>query len=403
MCFQERPQTGARVVRIKRKNGVLVQNCDVYIAHRMDNDHWNLQRSKWANPFKKSDPQHLHNYADHIRKKLWHDLDSLEGKLLGCWCDNVDHCHGRVLVDLLEEKKIKDLNNDFKKRGLRTDLSDLSQIRRSHDWALEPHFLAYATRLDRTSIFYFQPEVYMAVETVWGIDVPKFWPAYTNDNNVFWVVGLYRGRQPIGPFWDEEADFGRLLESPLVYNPQMPHVCDVFRFAKDIQPYVDTPRFAHAIDEAMRYHTLHRCIVRRVGQITDVDMADHDLTKSRIVQVALAYAWHWDDESRDDKLLDAAKLAIVGGHNECENHHPEYADVGFGEVHSEKLLVDRLSAHLQKDKVDNENGWGLLPKWIPFPLTEQWEQFKSAKKHKNLYEECLWKAKNEITREDDVV
>ena len=84
MCFQERPQAGARVVRIKRKNGMLLQNCDVYIAYKMNNDHWNLPRSKWANPYDSRDPQGLVKYANHIRQKLWYDLDSLEGKLLGC-------------------------------------------------------------------------------------------------------------------------------------------------------------------------------------------------------------------------------------------------------------------------------------------------------------------------------
>ena len=396
-----RPQTGARVVRIKRKGGMLLQNCDVYIAHRMDNDHWNLQRSKWANPCPKSDPQHLQNYAQHIRKKMWHDLDSLEGKLLGCWCDDVDRCHGSVLVDLLEEKKIKELNQDLSKCGLRADVSDLAEIRRSRDWALDPHFLAYATRLDRTNIFYFQPQVYRALKTVWGRAGPKFWPVYTNNDDVYFVVGLYAGRQPIGPFWDQDASFERLHESPLMYSPQMPHLFDLFRFAKDIQPLVDTPQVAHALHEAMRYHALHRCVVRRLGRVTNVDMDDHDLTKSRIVQVALAYAWHWDDEPQDDGLLDAAKRAILGGHNECENHHLEYADVGFGQVDYEKLLVDRLSVHLVKDKVDKEQGWGMLPKWIPHYLDDQWERLKNDNKHVNLYEECVLKAKQEIGREDD--
>ena len=280
-------------MRIKRQNGVLVQNCDVYISYRMNNDHWNLPRSKWANPFKNADPQRLAKYAEHVKRKLWHDLDSLDGKLLGCWCDDVHRCHGSVLVSLLEEKKIKHLNVTFKTCGLRADLSHLAEIRRSFDWALEPHFLAYATRLDRTNIFYFQPEVYRGVETLWGVSGPKFWPAYTSDDKLFWVVGMYRGRQPVGPFWDDKADFTRLLASDLMYSPQMPHVCDLFSFGKAIQPHINTSHFACAIQEAIRYHTLHRCVVRRVGQITGADMDDHDLTKSRIIHVALAYARHW--------------------------------------------------------------------------------------------------------------
>ena len=58
----------------------------------------------WANPhYNKENP--LEKYAAHVRRRLWRDLDSLEGKLLGCWCENEHECHGRVLVELLEEKK----------------------------------------------------------------------------------------------------------------------------------------------------------------------------------------------------------------------------------------------------------------------------------------------------------
>ena len=275
----------------------------------------------------------------------------------------------------------------------------MAEIRRSFDWALEPHFLAYATRLDRTNIFYFQPEVYRGVETLWGVSGPKFWPAYTSDDKLFWVVGMYRGRQPVGPFWDDKADFERLLASNLMYSPQMPHVCDLFSFAKAIQPHINTSHFACAMQEAIRYHALHRCVVRRVGRITGVDMDDHDLTKSRIVHVALAYAHHWGGIPHEKRLLTAANLAIKGGHTECESHHLEYDDIVFGGVDVSKLIVDRLSVHLQKDTVDKEKGWGVDPKWIPEEYTNYWDEFKNKHKHNDLYEECLWKARNETKRD----
>ena len=55
----------------------------------------------------------------------------------------------------------------------------------------------------------------------------------------------------------------------------------------------DPGRFKRALAEALQYHTLHRILVRRVGKATGVDMDDHDLSKSRIVHVALAYWHHW--------------------------------------------------------------------------------------------------------------
>lgn len=39
-----------RVVRIRRKGGVVVQDCDVYIGRRMTQGGWNLKDSMFMNP-----------------------------------------------------------------------------------------------------------------------------------------------------------------------------------------------------------------------------------------------------------------------------------------------------------------------------------------------------------------
>ena len=393
--FQKRPERGARVVRIKQKDWQVTQNCDVYIAHKVNNDYWNLPRSKWANPHGRHE---LEKYAVHVRRKLWHDLDSLEGKLLGCWCDESHHCHGSVLVDLLEEKKIKELGDKIRKCGLRVDPSDLAEIRHAYDWYCEDHrYLAYATRLDKTDVFYFQTTVHLALQHIWGINGIKGWRAYTNDDKLLWIVGLYDGPQPLGPFWDEDANFETLRQSPLTYNPEMPHFLDLFSFARMLQPSLDDQLelWEQALREATLYLTLHRSIVRRVGDVTQVDMDDHDLTKSRLVQMALAYAWHWPAK-RDQKLLHAAKLAITAGHCELENHHPECENIGFDEVDAKKLLIDRVAVHLQKDPMDKKNGWAVDPRWIPEKYAAEWEALKNENKHTDLYTECLWKARKDL-------
>ena len=260
--FQRRPERGARVVRIKQKDWQLTQNCNVYIAHKVDNDYWNLTRSKWANPHGRHE---LEKYTVYVRRKLWHDLDSLEGKLLGCWCDDVHHCHGSVLVDLLEEKKVKELDHKIKKCGLRVDPSDLAEIRHAHNWAWEDErYFAYATRLDKTDVYYFQGEVHLALQYIWGIDSVKGWRAITNDDKTLWIVGLYDGPQPLGPFWDKDANFENLRQSALMYNPDMPNVLDLFSFARMLQPSLDeqTALWEEALHEATLYLTLHRSIVR---------------------------------------------------------------------------------------------------------------------------------------------
>ena len=35
----------------KDKDGVLKQDWDEYIGHRLNNKHWVLEKSKWSNPF----------------------------------------------------------------------------------------------------------------------------------------------------------------------------------------------------------------------------------------------------------------------------------------------------------------------------------------------------------------
>ena len=354
-----------------------------------------MPRSKWANPHGRHE---LEKYAVYVRRKLWHDLDALEGKLLGCWCDDFHHCYGSVLVDLLEEKKIKELDHKIKKCGLRVDPSDLSEIRHAYNWdCKDERYLAYATRLDKTDVYYFQGAVHLALQYIWGIDSVKGWRATTNDDKTLWIVGLYDGPQPLGPFWDEDASFENLRQSPLMYNPDMPNFLDLFSFARMLQPSLDEKPalWEEALREATLYLTMHRSIVRRVGDVTQVDMDDHDLTKSRLVQFALAYAWHWSG-THDQKLLDAAKLAIKAGHCEVENHHPEYETVGFDKVDAKKLLIDRVSVHLQKDPIDKEMGWGVDPRWIPDKYAVEWEALKNENKHINLYTECLWKAKKDL-------
>lgn len=96
------------VVRLKRKGGIVVQNCDVYIGRECTLGGWNLPRSKWANPFRispgKSIDTVLALYETHVRsnKELIDSLDELRGKRLGCWC-KPNKCHGDILVKILNE------------------------------------------------------------------------------------------------------------------------------------------------------------------------------------------------------------------------------------------------------------------------------------------------------------
>lgn len=105
------------VVHLCRKNGKVVQDCDIYIGRMCTMGGWNLQKSKWANPFKPEGKKKkdfeacVQKYREWVVKQpeLMGSLKELQGKRLGCWCKPLP-CHGDVLVELVqnlaEEKEI---------------------------------------------------------------------------------------------------------------------------------------------------------------------------------------------------------------------------------------------------------------------------------------------------------
>lgn len=96
-----------RVVRLRRKGGRVVQDCDVYIGRECRKGGWDLPASKWANPFSLAKygslPVVLRKYREYIqgRPDLLEALPELAGKRLGCWC-HPDPCHGGVLIELFK-------------------------------------------------------------------------------------------------------------------------------------------------------------------------------------------------------------------------------------------------------------------------------------------------------------
>ena len=97
------------VVRVRRKGGEVVQDCDVYIGRRMCMGGWKLAESDWANPFTVkqygSNEVVCNLFESWIRTErpdLMARLPELRGKTLGCWCKPAA-CHGDVLARLVAE------------------------------------------------------------------------------------------------------------------------------------------------------------------------------------------------------------------------------------------------------------------------------------------------------------
>lgn len=99
------------VVRIKRRNGEIVQDCDVYIGRAVNRGGWKLKASKWKNPFsvkKYGREGAIEKYREYVlnNTSLMNSLHELQGKRLGCWCAP-EPCHGDVLVELVKKYVLK--------------------------------------------------------------------------------------------------------------------------------------------------------------------------------------------------------------------------------------------------------------------------------------------------------
>lgn len=99
-----RPRPRARVVKLERRNGVIVNPYDVYVGRECKRRGWNLERSKFANPYavgrdgSRADVCRL--YIAHLKRNPHLVRDArveLRGKVLGCWC-KPQACHADTLA-----------------------------------------------------------------------------------------------------------------------------------------------------------------------------------------------------------------------------------------------------------------------------------------------------------------
>ena len=64
---------------------------------------------KWSNPFPirkdRTREESLRLFEKWIRNKpeLLKDIGELRGKILGCWCEESEECHGDILIKIIKE------------------------------------------------------------------------------------------------------------------------------------------------------------------------------------------------------------------------------------------------------------------------------------------------------------
>ncbi|CAF1247059.1 unnamed protein product [Rotaria sp. Silwood1] len=97
------------VVHLRRSKGKIVQDCDIYIGRACNMGGWQLNQSKWHNPY--SVKQYgrdgaldcYKKYIESNQNNLLDDLHELAGKRLGCWC-KPNRCHGDILRELFKKR-----------------------------------------------------------------------------------------------------------------------------------------------------------------------------------------------------------------------------------------------------------------------------------------------------------
>ena len=97
------------VTHLKKQGGNIIQNCDIYIGNAVRNSSWDLEESKWCDPFHQrwdlSLKERRKKYRGYVTSKpeLMRSLSELRGKMLGCLCQSPRSCHGHVLVELVRK------------------------------------------------------------------------------------------------------------------------------------------------------------------------------------------------------------------------------------------------------------------------------------------------------------
>lgn len=77
------------VATLRKAEGKIVQDCHVYIGNAWSRDGWDFVTSKWSQD----------RWRDNCQ-----DLDELSGQVLGCWCSNLETCHGTLIIRAFQEK-----------------------------------------------------------------------------------------------------------------------------------------------------------------------------------------------------------------------------------------------------------------------------------------------------------
>ena len=289
---------------------------------------------------------------------------------------------GVGIMSLLRDRILR-IFNDYEIPYVIETINELVEMSYFGQWVNDSVFRSWATELDKTQLFYMIPERYEALKQLTGATFPAI-PVTIGKVDIV-LLGVTSKVPRFGP-WVNSRMIKQILSSNLDFDEG---VLSQFKFAMLFQNYVDSDSEYHcqmkkALDASMNWFRLHRKVVNRVFKALMLDDKGHDLTKDRLVQVALGYIWHYPQEYKNNKLMDAANDVIRFSHFNKESHYLNSKK----KVNWEHLFADRLAYHLQntENPVYQERGFDVASRYIPAEAKDQWDTFKNIHGCVNLWD-----------------
>ena len=149
----------------------------LYIGMNMDFFVKGAHKSKWYNPYtvkKYGLDKSLKLYEDYIRNtpELYDNIDELEGKELGCWCES-GKCHGDILIKLLKEKsdsEYKSNDNLDRESKYHTTIKNVHKTLDKYGVAIIPNVI---DKLECESIVSGMWDYYEHISSSWEIPLNR--------------------------------------------------------------------------------------------------------------------------------------------------------------------------------------------------------------------------------------
>ena len=270
-------------------------------------------------------------------------------------------------------------------------LLELEKLCEDTTWKKEKVWLAHATKLDDSDLMYFLPEVHDGLKIVTGVRLPYVSVETKNRKVKLRIVGMM-AEQPFGPFWDGVCQENMQSYRSLLSGDVVRYLQAGREIQENIGPMPVERSWREAAELCHEHTVAHRKYVYRLGDIFEMDVDGHDLTKTWLIQIAMGWFFHLPDDKVDGSWLEhywrnVASDVIAMWHYQREDYSPAFR----GPIDASRLFLDVLARHLRLEKPDGKNGWGPeegLPE-IPEDLRRAWKFFRDSNANLNLYFETL--------------